>query len=283
MTAFVLNGKHFKKKKKRGRKRKGCSLATFRRRVKALKSACGIKRRRSVRKGSKAWFARMMRGARKSEQKYASAPMFPNGRRRRRRSRNSSSTWIPAFRNGRRKRRNTSWVPAYAFNGALSGVKSAAFSNLKVSPALNGAAALGGFLGNTVLTNLVIGKLPLPAMFKGVIGRTAIGLVAAGVLGLGLRKVAGKYAASAALGATAGALAGPFAMALSKVRGGLKGLGDYLTPGDVARARSLGYLSVDNVASATPLGGLGCCNMGCDDGLSGTVEGTVDDELNVAG
>lgn len=281
MTAFVLNGKHFKKKaKRRGgkRRKKSCSLKTFRRKMRALKTSCGFTAARRKRRSASKYRSQV----KKSTADYLSRPMFSNSRRRRR-ARNSSGTWIPAFRNGRRKGRNTSWVPAYAFNGALSGVKSAAFANLKAGPAMNGAAALGGFLGNTVLTNLVIGRLPLPAMFKGVIGRTAIGLVAAGVLGLGLRKFAGKYATSAALGATAGALAGPFAMALSKVRGGLKGLGDYLTPGDVARARSLGYLSVDNVASATPLDGLGCCNMGCDDGLSGTVEGTVDDELNVAG
>lgn len=279
MTAFVLNGKHFKRKRgRKGRKRRvaRCSLAGLRRRISKLKKSCVGKMPRRKRRmkhlsaEGRSWWNRIARMSRAS-----------NGRRgrRRRKARNSSGTWIPAFR-------NPSWVPAYAYN-SISSIKNAATANLKIAPLKQGAAALTGFLLNTLFTNLALTRLPfVPAALQGMIGRTGIGLVMSGLTGLVLSKTpARSYASTAAVGATAGALAAPFAMLLGRVKAmlpaSLRGLGDYLTPGDVARARSLGYLTVAEASGASPLNGLGCCNMGCDDGLSGA--NTVAEELNVAG
>lgn len=172
----------------------------------------------------------------------------------------------------RRRRRHYGKRRGFAFNG--SSLVAAAKSNINTDRVMQAAAFLGGGAANEAATQFLARLIPLNFVKAGP-GQLLLGVITSGaVVGLGAKKFAPKYAAAASLGALADVLMKGMYMYFpgiaSRIAGGgapapvatTKGyMGDYLTPGDVARARSLGdmgdYLTPGDVARARSLGGMG--------------------------
>ncbi len=167
----------------------------------------------------------------------------------------------------RRRRRRHSRSRGY--NG--SSLVAAAKSNMNVGKIKQAAAFLGGGGANEFLTQLAMRFIPI-AQIKSGIGSLGLGLIMSGITGMLAKKFLPGYAGMAATGAVADVLSkGLFMYApgfaarftgntptvvMAAPVGTTKGyMGDYLTPGDVARARSLGdYLTPGDVARARSLG-----------------------------
>lgn len=172
----------------------------------------------------------------------------------------------------RRRRRHYGKRRGFAFNG--SSLVAAAKSNINTDRVMQAAAFLGGGAANEAATQFLARLIPISFVKAGP-GQLLLGVITSGaVVGLGAKKFAPKYAAAASLGALADVLMKGMYMYFpgiaSRIAGGgapapvstTKGyMGDYLTPGDVARARSLGdmgdYLTPGDVARARSLGGMG--------------------------
>ena len=159
--------------------------------------------------------------------------------RRRRKARNSGVSY-----NYRRKRsRNSSWVPAYAHNPsrAISGV-TAAFDVKTLSSTL---PVIGGFIGNKYVSNFLSSLSFVPSMLKSGIGRSALDVLSAGILGAGVGMVSKAHGGEFLLGGLIQAMTGVAQAYVMPVLG-VKAMGEYLTVGNTQDLVNLGsYFTVE--------------------------------------
>lgn len=152
------------------------------------------------------------------------------------------------------RRRRRRYRRSRGYNG--SSLVAAAKSNISTSKIKQAAAFLGGGGANEFLTQLAMRFIPVPQLRSG-IGSLGLGLVMSGITGMLARKFLPSYALAASTGAVADVLSkglfmyapgfaakftgnAPVVVAPAPVATTKGYMGDYLTPGDVARARSLG-------------------------------------------
>jgi hypothetical protein len=275
MVAFLLNPGG-KRRTRRGKKRSPCSkrleawkMRTFGsksapRRVIGMVRKYRMKRRgaRRVRSVSKSWASALRSERRRSKKAPASsfASALPaaysrNPRRRRRarfsynrrrRSRNYSH-WIPEYS-------NPYWVPSYAMNPTFGDLSKPQFWT---GTAMNVAPIVLGAVINTISTELW-GKV-LPASMMTGWKKLVVSTINGALLGVTTSMVLPKYSQAIMYGAlTDVGIKAANIYVVPKIQGVLHGLGDYLTPGDAAAARPLGYfgdyLTPGDAAAARPLG-----------------------------
>jgi hypothetical protein len=159
------------------------------------------------------------------------------GRRRHKLSkyRRPKQGWHNPFRN-----------PASIVSGLTAGFKPGIL--------MEGAVILGGGLLNTFVSNTLIAKVPqIPEQLKSGPGKYLFGLATAGLAYLGTSRFLPKYANNMLLGGVVGV-----GMEAAMEYLPLKGLGDFLTQGQVNSARSMDgmndFLVQSQVDSARQMG-----------------------------
>lgn len=155
-------------------------------------------------------------------------------RRRRRRARNSSrrllrrrrrnySHWIPAYgeSNGGMSANPAYFTPRYTMNNPATAISSVT-AGFKPKVLMSTLPVVGGVVGNAVLSKF-IGQY-MPAVMRGGLGKIAVGLGSAGLLGAGAGLIKPKMAAPVFIGGVVETVTKAFRQYLLPMAG-LSGLG----------------------------------------------------------
>jgi hypothetical protein len=145
----------------------------------------------------------------------------------------------------------------------MGGILRAPLAGYRVPVLMNAAVASLGYLGNAALRGFVAGIVPIGALRSG-IGEKLLGIGTAGLLGAGVGMLNKRWAGPVFVGAMTQAAVDILRPILPRMVGGTGSLLDYLTVGDAAGARPLGYmgnagdyLTVGDAAGARALGAYG--------------------------
>jgi hypothetical protein len=182
--------------------------------------------------------------------KFSSVAKNPRGHGRfrfkyRPRRRNYSS-WIPAYKTELAS--NPYWIPRYAMNPGADGILRAPLAGYRVPALTQAAFAAVGFMGNIALRGTVRNLVPINALKSG-IGEKLLGIGTAGLLAAGAGMVNKRWAGPIFAGAMLQAIVDVVRPLIPRRFGGTGSLLDYLSVGDAAGARPLGFIGAEGLGA----------------------------------
>ena len=137
-------------------------------------------------------------------------------------------------RKGRRTRRNPSRRSRRSPAGAIKGV----LGGFNVGALTDAGVLFAGLTANLFATNLIARQSFTPSFAQAGIGKAALGIASASLLGFGARKVLPRQAGLIFQGALLASVAELLTPLVDRVRG-MAGLNDYATESQVAAARPI--------------------------------------------